>query len=64
MAGPAGSLAMVRKIKTGAISVTVHFMDDDARRALDFSVGDTVLVATIPSENDSVSAVERITTIK
>lgn len=50
-AGPAGSLAMVRKIKRGAVSVTIHFMGDDARRALDFSVGDMVLVATMPSEN-------------
>ena len=51
MAGPAGSLAMVRKIKTGAVSVTVHFMGDDARRALNFSVGDIVLIAAEPLDN-------------
>lgn len=53
MAGPAGSLTMVRKVKTGAISVTVHFMDDDARRALDFSIGDIVLVAEVPADVES-----------
>lgn len=53
MAGPAGTVVLVRKIRTGAVSVTVHFVDDNTRRALDFSVGDTVLIGANLLENES-----------
>ena len=56
MAGPVGALVMVRKIKTGAVSMTIHFKSDDARRALEFSVGDVLLVATDSSEVDSIQS--------
>lgn len=47
LAGPIGTLTIVRKIKTGATSVTVHFDEANVTRSLDFEVGDTVVVASV-----------------
>ena len=44
LAGPQGVIAMIRKLKSGATSMTLRFFDDDAMRSMKFSVGDMVQV--------------------
>lgn len=46
-------ITAVRKLKGDGAEITIQFASDNARRALDFSIGDIVLVAAISSENGS-----------